>query len=91
MKSASIQPATRRALGADEQIARPESQIKFIRDIHTRRGRRQPIISFEFFPPKIEHGERALLEKALPVLREPNPGFCSVTYTAPAATRATER
>lgn len=87
MESARIQPATRRALSADEPIARPGSQIKFIREIHARRGPSRPVISFEFFPPKTEQGERTLLEKTLPDLRELNPDFCSVTYGAGGSTR----
>ncbi len=72
----------------DEQNARLGGKIMLIRDIHARRGTRRPVISFEFFPPKTEDGERALLEKTLPVLRELNPDFCSVTYGAGGSTRA---
>lgn len=62
--------------------------FKFIADIHAaRRGSRRPVISFEFFPPKTAEGERALLEKTLPALRELHPDFCSVTYGAGGITR----
>jgi methylenetetrahydrofolate reductase (NADPH) len=45
------------------------------------------VVSFEFFPTKTEEGERALLEKTIPVLRELHPDFCSVTYGAGGGTR----
>jgi methylenetetrahydrofolate reductase (NADPH) len=62
--------------------------FKFIADIYAaRRGSSRPVISFEFFPPKTAEGERALLEKTLPALRELNPDFCSVTYGAGGSTR----
>jgi 5,10-methylenetetrahydrofolate reductase len=43
------------------------------------RATRRPLVSVEFFPPKDEQGERTLLEKTLPALRELQPDFCSVT------------
>jgi len=62
--------------------------FKFIADIHAaRRGSNRPVISFEFFPPKTADGERALMEKTLPALRELNPDFCSVTFGAGGSTR----
>lgn len=62
--------------------------IKFIADIYAaKQGSSRPVISFEFFPPKTADGERALLEKTLPILRELNPDFCSVTYGAGGSTR----
>jgi methylenetetrahydrofolate reductase (NADPH) len=42
----------------------------------------QPVISFEFFPPKTPEGDRALLEKTIPALLETRPDYCSVTYGA---------
>jgi methylenetetrahydrofolate reductase (NADPH) len=45
------------------------------------------VISFEFFPPKTEEGDRALLEKTLPALLQLKPDFCSVTYGAGGSTR----
>ncbi len=62
--------------------------IQFIRDIHAaRRAAGRPVISFEFFPPKTEEGEKNLLEKTLPALLEIQPDFCSVTYGAGGGTR----
>ena len=49
---------------------------------------RQPAISFEFFPPKTEEGDRNLLERQIPALLETRPDFCSVTYGAGGSTRA---
>jgi methylenetetrahydrofolate reductase (NADPH) len=62
--------------------------IQLIRDIFaTARTTGQPVVSFEFFPTKTEEGERALLEKTIPALRELHPDFCSVTYGAGGGTR----
>ena len=62
--------------------------IQFIRDIFdTARVTRRPVVSFEFFPTKTAEGERALLEKTIPALRQLNPAFCSVTYGAGGGTR----
>jgi methylenetetrahydrofolate reductase (NADH) len=62
--------------------------VQFIRDIHAaRRGSKRPVVSFEFFPPKTEEGDRALLEKTLPALLRLQPDFCSVTYGAGGSTR----
>jgi methylenetetrahydrofolate reductase (NADPH) len=62
--------------------------VQFIRDIHAaKRGGNRPVISFEFFPPKTEEGERALLERTIPALQELKPDFCSVTYGAGGSTR----
>jgi methylenetetrahydrofolate reductase (NADPH) len=62
--------------------------IAHIRDILTaaRRANR-PCISFEFFPTKTDEGERALLERTIPALRDLHPDFCSVTYGAGGGTR----
>jgi methylenetetrahydrofolate reductase (NADPH) len=46
----------------------------------------QPVFSFEFFPPKTEQGERALLN-TVARLRELDPSFVSVTYGAGGSTR----
>jgi methylenetetrahydrofolate reductase (NADH) len=54
-----------------------------IRDLFRRS---EPIFSFEFFPPKTEPGERALLE-TVARLRELRPSFVSVTYGAGGSTR----
>ncbi len=47
----------------------------------------RPVISFEFFPPKTEEGDRNLLEKTIPALLQLKPDFCSVTYGAGGSTR----
>jgi methylenetetrahydrofolate reductase (NADPH) len=62
--------------------------VQFIADIYTEaRAAKRPVISFEFFPTKTEEGERALLEKTIPVLMQLKPDFCSVTYGAGGGTR----
>jgi methylenetetrahydrofolate reductase (NADPH) len=45
------------------------------------------VISFEFFPPKTDEGDRNLLEKTLPALLQTRPDYCSVTYGAGGSTR----
>jgi methylenetetrahydrofolate reductase (NADPH) len=61
---------------------------RFVRDIYAaKRAAGQPVISFEFFPPKTEEGDRALLENTIPALLELKPDFCSVTYGAGGGTR----
>jgi methylenetetrahydrofolate reductase (NADPH) len=47
-----------------------------------------PVFSFEFFPPKTEQGERALLH-TIEQLRALDPSFVSVTYGAGGSTRHT--
>jgi methylenetetrahydrofolate reductase (NADPH) len=62
--------------------------MKLIRDIHAEcRAAGRPAISFEFFPPKTEEGERTLLEKTTPALLAIRPSYCSVTYGAGGSTR----
>jgi len=68
--------------------------MQFIRDIYAARattasasGRRGPVISFEFFPPKTDEGDHNLLEKHIPALAQAKPDFCSVTYGAGGSTR----
>ncbi len=62
--------------------------MQYIRDIHTaKRDARHPVISFEFFPPKTEEGDRNLLEKTIPALLSLKPDYCSVTYGAGGSTR----
>ena len=62
--------------------------IQFIRDIHAaKRAAGQPVISFEFFPPKTDEGDRALLERTIPELMKLRPDYCSVTYGAGGSTR----
>lgn len=62
--------------------------MQFIRDIHARKAASgQPVISFEFFPPKTDEGDRTLLQKTIPALKELQPDYCSVTYGAGGSTR----
>jgi methylenetetrahydrofolate reductase (NADPH) len=62
--------------------------MQFIRDIYaSKRAARQPVISFEFFPPKTDEGDTNLLEKHIPALIQGKPDFCSVTYGAGGSTR----
>jgi len=62
--------------------------MRLIRDLYSARpAGARPVISFEFFPPKTEEGERALLERILPELKTARPDYCSVTYGAGGSTR----
>ena len=62
--------------------------IQLIRDIFaTARTTGRPVVSFEFFPTKTDEGQRTLLEKTIPALRQLHPDFCSVTYGAGGGTR----
>src|SRR5215469_12495299 len=62
--------------------------MQYIRDIYrVKREAGQPVISFEFFPPKTEEGDRNLLERHIPALAQARPDFCSVTYGAGGGTR----
>jgi len=62
--------------------------MKFITEIHAGcRASGRPAISFEFFPPKTDEGDRALLEKTVPALLAVKPDYCSVTYGAGGSTR----
>jgi methylenetetrahydrofolate reductase (NADPH) len=62
--------------------------MQFIRDIYAaKQAARRPVISFEFFPPRTEEGDLALLEKHIPALLQVKPDFCSVTYGAGGSTR----
>ena len=62
--------------------------MQFIRDIYSAgRAAGRPVVSFEFFPPKTEEGDRNLLEKTLPALLQTRPDYCSVTYGAGGSTR----
>jgi methylenetetrahydrofolate reductase (NADPH) len=61
--------------------------MQFIRDIHAVAAGKRPVISFEFFPPKTEEGDRALLERTIPALMRLRPDYCSVTYGAGGSTR----
>src|SRR5262249_1344018 len=61
---------------------------QLIRDIYAN-GKKpgRPIISFEFFPPKTDEGDRVLFERTLPALMRTGPDYCSVTYGAGGSTR----
>lgn len=62
--------------------------MQSIRDIYAQKmAAQKPVISFEFFPPKTDEGDRALLEKQIPALLAARPDFCSVTYGAGGSTR----
>ena len=62
--------------------------MQFIRDIYAARSAGQrPVISYEFFPPRTDEGDRTLLEKQIPALLEGKPDYCSVTYGAGGSTR----
>jgi len=62
--------------------------MQLIRDIFaTKRAAGQPVVSFEFFPPKTPQGDQSLLEKTIPALLKAKPDFCSVTYGAGGSTR----
>src|SRR5271154_3030531 len=62
--------------------------MQFIRDIYAaKRPVNRPVISFEFFPPKTDDGDRNLLEKTIPALLPARPDYCSVTYGAGGSTR----
>lgn len=63
--------------------------MQLIRDIHAQKAaRREPVVSFEFFPPKTEEGERNFITQTVPMLAALKPHFCSVTYGAGGTTRA---
>src|SRR6266851_4828756 len=62
--------------------------MQFVRDIHAAKlAANRPVISFEFFPPRTDEGDRNLLEKTIPALLQLKPDFCSVTYGAGGSTR----
>jgi methylenetetrahydrofolate reductase (NADPH) len=62
--------------------------MELIRDIHARcQSAGRPALSFEFFPPKTEEGDRNLIEKTVPALMRIRPDYCSVTYGAGGSTR----
>src|SRR5256885_13889297 len=62
--------------------------MQLVKDIYKQKGQEgKPVISFEFFPPKTDEGDRNLLEKTIPALLELKPDYCSVTYGAGGSTR----
>jgi methylenetetrahydrofolate reductase (NADPH) len=63
-------------------------QMQLVRDIYAaKEAAGKPVISFEFFPPKTDEGDRNLLEKTIPALIQARPDYCSVTYGAGGSTR----
>jgi methylenetetrahydrofolate reductase (NADPH) len=62
--------------------------MQLVRDIYAAKDAAgRPVISFEFFPPKTDEGDRTLLQKTIPALLETRPDYCSVTYGAGGSTR----
>lgn len=62
--------------------------MQLVRDIYAAKAAAgKPVISFEFFPPKTDEGDRNLLEKTIPALSQAKPDYCSVTYGAGGSTR----
>jgi len=62
--------------------------MQLVRDIYAaRQATGEPVISFEFFPPKTPEGDRNLLEKTIPALMRTGADYCSVTYGAGGSTR----
>src|SRR3989440_9976962 len=69
-------------------IPAPYLPMQLVRDIYAAKiAEGQPVISFEFFPPKTDEGDRNLLEKTIPALLQTKPDYCSVTYGAGGSTR----
>jgi methylenetetrahydrofolate reductase (NADPH) len=78
----------RTKLGIAETAPHNAFSMRFIRDIlAAKMAVRQPVISFEFFPPKTDEGNRNLLDRQIPALLATRPDFCSVTYGAGGGTR----
>src|SRR5258705_7967854 len=70
-------------LGIPRHIRHIGGPMQLVRDIYAAKAAaRQPVISFEFFPPKTDEGDRNLLEKTLPALLQTRPDYCSGTYGA---------
>src|SRR5256886_3121377 len=62
--------------------------MQLVKDIYKAKAAAgKPVISFEFFPPKTDEGDRNLLEKTIPALLQTKPDYCSVTYGAGGSTR----
>jgi methylenetetrahydrofolate reductase (NADPH) len=65
-----------------------EKHCELVRDIYAAKiAAGKAVISFEFFPPKTDEGDRNLLEKTIPALLQTKPDYCSVTYGAGGSTR----
>ncbi len=62
--------------------------MRFVRDIYAETGAQgRPVISFEFFTPKTDEGERKFFANVMPELAAMDPDYCSVTYGAGGSTR----
>src|SRR5512137_1421603 len=62
--------------------------VQLIPDIYAAASSaKRPVISFEFFPPKTDEGDRNLFENHIPALLRTKPDYCSVTYGAGGSTR----
>lgn len=61
--------------------------VRITEILEAARRRGAPVFTFEFFPPKTEEGERALME-TIAALRPLQPAWVSVTYGAGGSTRA---
>src|SRR6266542_1653336 len=62
--------------------------MQLVRDLYAaKKAAGQPVLSFEFFPPRTGDGARALLDKTIPALALSRPDYCSVTYGAGGSTR----
>jgi len=63
--------------------------MKLLREVYAgRQGTGNPVVSFEFFPPKTVDGERVFFARTLPAMVELKPDYCSVTYGAGGSTRS---
>jgi methylenetetrahydrofolate reductase (NADPH) len=60
--------------------------VRITRILEAARARGEPVFTFEFFPPKTEEGERALVE-TIAALGPLAPAWVSVTYGAGGSTR----
>jgi methylenetetrahydrofolate reductase (NADPH) len=75
-------------LGSPPKLGRV-LEMKLLREIYAdSRGNAEPVVSFEFFPPKTVAGESAFFAKTLPSMVELKPDYCSVTYGAGGSTRS---
>jgi methylenetetrahydrofolate reductase (NADPH) len=62
--------------------------MQFIRDIYQEaQAAQRPVISFEFFTPKTDAGERKFFAQVMPPLAALRPDYCSVTYGAGGSTQ----